>query len=288
MAWFEMLQRDSERMQDCRKRVNVSPLGSAALAGTSFPIDREMTASLLGFDRPSENSLDSVSDRDFAIELSAAASLIMMHLSRFSEELVLWSSSQFSFIELPDRFCTGSSIMPQKKNPDVPELIRGKTGRVFGHLVSLLTLMKSQPLAYNKDNQEDKEPIFDTLDTIKDSLKAYTDMVPAIKSNKDKMIAAARQGFATATDLADYLVKKGMPFRDAHEVVGKAVAFCIQHNKDLSGLSLEELQHFSDIIRDDVSAALTLEGSVKARDHIGGTAPAQVKAAVRRARKLLA
>jgi len=288
MAWFEMLQRDSERMQDCRKRVNVSPLGSAALAGTSFPIDREMTASLLGFDRPSENSLDSVSDRDFAIELSAAASLIMMHLSKFSEELVLWSSSQFSFIELPDRFCTGSSIMPQKKNPDVPELIRGKTGRVFGHLVSLLTLMKSQPLAYNKDNQEDKEPIFDTLDTIKDSLKAYTDMVPAIKSNKDKMIAAARQGFATATDLADYLVKKGMPFRDAHEVVGKAVAFCIQHNKDLSGLSLEELQHFSDIIRDDVSAALTLEGSVKARDHIGGTAPAQVKAAVRRARKLLA
>jgi argininosuccinate lyase len=288
MAWFEMLQRDRERMLDCRKRVNVSPLGSAALGGTSFPIDRELTASLLGFDRPSANSLDAVSDRDFAIELSAAASLIMMHLSRFSEELVLWSSSQFNFIDLPDRFCTGSSIMPQKKNPDVPELIRGKAGRVFGHLFSLLTLMKSQPLAYNKDNQEDKEPIFDTLDTIKDSLKAYTDMLPAIKSNKDQMIAAARKGFATATDLADYLVKKGMPFRDAHEIVGKAVAFCIQHSKDLSELSLEELQHFSDTIRDDVSAVLTLEGSVKARNHIGGTAPVQVHAAIKRARKLLA
>jgi argininosuccinate lyase len=287
MAWFEMLQRDYARLQDCRKRVNISPLGSAALAGTTYPVDRELTASLLGFDQPSNNSLDSVSDRDFAIELSAAASLIMMHLSRFSEELVLWTSSQFNFIDLPDRFCTGSSIMPQKKNPDVPELIRGKAGRVFGHLVSLLTLMKSQPLAYNKDNQEDKEPLFDTLDTLKDSLKAYADMVPAIKAKQDNMQLAASQGFATATDLADYLVKKGMPFRDAHEVVGKTVAYCIAEQKDLGSLSLEELQTFSDTITDDVKAVLTLQGSVAARDHIGGTAPAQVKAAISKARASL-
>lgn len=288
MAWFEMLQRDYERLQDCRKRVNISPLGSAALAGTSYPINRELTASLLNFDRPSSNSLDSVSDRDFAIELSAAASLIMMHLSRFSEELVLWTSSQFNFIDLPDRFCTGSSIMPQKKNPDVPELIRGKSGRVFGHLVSLLTLMKSQPLAYNKDNQEDKEPLFDTIDTLKDCLTAYADMVPAIKANKENMQIAATQGFATATDLADYLVKKGMPFRDAHEVVGKAVAFCIKSDKGLDELELKELQNFSDSITDDVSDVLTLEGSVNSREHIGGTAPAQVKLAIANARALLA
>lgn len=287
MAWFEMLQRDFERLQDCRKRVNISPLGSAALAGTSYPIDRELTASLLNFDRPSHNSLDSVSDRDFAIELSAAASLIMMHLSRFSEELVLWTSAQFNFIALPDRFCTGSSIMPQKKNPDVPELIRGKSGRVFGHLVSLLTLMKSQPLAYNKDNQEDKEPLFDTLDTLKDSLTAYADMVPAIIANKENMLAAATQGFATATDLADYLVKKGMAFRDAHEVVGKTVAYCIEHNKVLNELELKELQIFSDSISDDVSDVLTLEGSVSSRNHIGGTAPSQVKAAIANARALI-
>ncbi len=288
MAWFEMLQRDFGRLQDCRKRVNISPLGSAALAGTTYPIDRELTASLLNFDKPSENSLDSVSDRDFAIELSAAASLIMMHLSRFSEELVLWTSSQFNFVELPDRFCTGSSIMPQKKNPDVPELIRGKSGRVFGHLVSLLTLMKSQPMAYNKDNQEDKEPLFDTLDTLKDSLTAYANMVPAIKANKENMQIAATQGFATATDLADYLVKKGMPFRDAHEVVGKAVAYCIEHNKGLDELALEELQNFSDSITKDVYDVLTLEGSVNSRNHIGGTAPSQVKVAIANARVLLA
>ncbi len=287
LAWFEMLQRDYERLQDCRKRVNISPLGSAALAGTTYPIDRELTATLLGFDRPSENSLDSVSDRDFAIELSSAASLIMMHLSRFSEELVLWTSSQFSFIELPDRFCTGSSIMPQKKNPDVPELIRGKTGRVYGHLVSLLTLMKSQPLAYNKDNQEDKEPLFDILDTLKDCLKAYADMVPAIKAKKDNMRIAAQQGFATATDLADYMVKRGTPFRDAHEVVGKAVAYCVEHEIGLSDLSLEDLKEFSPSIEEDVFKVLTLEGSVSARDHIGGTAPAQVKAAVARAKTLI-
>lgn len=287
MAWFEMLQRDFTRLQDCRKRVNISPLGSAALAGTTYPIDRELTASLLGFDKPSENSLDSVSDRDFAIELSAVASIIMMHLSRFSEELVMWSSSQFRFIDLPDRFCTGSSIMPQKKNPDVPELIRGKSGRVFGHLVSLLTLMKSQPLAYNKDNQEDKEPLFDTLDTLRDSLKAYADMVPAIKANRESMRDAALKGFATATDLADYLVKKGTPFRDAHEIVGKAVAYCISQQKDLSALELNELQSFSKDIDDDVFSVLSLEGSVSSRDHLGGTAPAQVKAAIARARKLL-
>ena len=287
MAWFEMLQRDFERLQDCRKRVNISPLGSAALAGTTYPIDRDLTASLLGFDKASNNSLDSVSDRDFAIELSAAASLIMMHLSRFSEELVLWTSSQFNFIDLPDRFCTGSSIMPQKKNPDVPELIRGKSGRVFGHLVSLLTLMKSQPLAYNKDNQEDKEPLFDTLDTLKDSLMAYADMVPAIKAKKENMQLAAAKGFATATDLADYLVKKGMPFRDAHEAVGQAVAFCIDQQKDLGSLNVKELQNFSETITNDVFDVLTLEGSVSARNHIGGTAPAQVKAAIANARALL-
>jgi argininosuccinate lyase len=287
MAWFEMLQRDYERLQDCRNRVNISPLGSAALAGTTYPIDRELTAYLLGFEKASNNSLDSVSDRDFAIELSAAASLIMMHLSRFSEELVLWTSSQFNFIDLPDRFCTGSSIMPQKKNPDVPELIRGKSGRVFGHLVSLLTLMKSQPLAYNKDNQEDKEPLFDTLDTLKDSLTAYADMVPAIKAKKENMQLAATQGFATATDLADYLVKKGMPFRDAHEVVGKAVAFCIDVGKGLNELALEELKSFSDSITEDVFEVLTLEGSVNSRNHIGGTAPAQVKSAIANARALI-
>jgi argininosuccinate lyase len=242
-----------------------------------------MTAQLLGFDAPTENSLDSVSDRDFAIEFTSFASLVMTHLSRFSEELVLWTSAQFNFIDLPDRFCTGSSIMPQKKNPDVPELVRGKVGRVNGHLIALLTLMKSQPLAYNKDNQEDKEPLFDTIDTIKDCLKAYADMVPAIKPNKAVMFDAARRGFSTATDLADYLVRQGMPFRDAHEVVGKSVAFGIEQHKDLSEMSLQELQQFSDIIKADVFEVLTLEGSVAARDHIGGTAPTQVKAAAQRA-----
>ena len=288
MAWFEMLQRDDTRMQDCRTRKTVCPLGAAAQAGTTIPRDRELTASLLGFTKPTANSLDSVSDRDFAIELCAAASLIMTHLSRFSEELVLWTSSQFDFIDMPDRFCTGSSIMPQKKNPDVPELVRGKSGRVTGHLMSLLMLMKGQPLAYNKDNQEDKEPLFDTLDTVKDCLKAYADMVPAIKPKKDQMRLAAAKGYATATDLADYLVNKGIPFRDAHEVVGKSVAFGIKEGRDLSELTLSELQQFSKVIAEDVFAVLSLEGSVNARKHIGGTAPAQVQAAITRARAQLA
>jgi len=284
MTWYEMLVRDAGRLQDCRKRVNVMPLGAAALAGTTYPIDRELTARLLGFDRAGENSLDSVSDRDFAIEFCSFAALLMTHLSRFSEELVLWTSSQFDFIDLPDRFCTGSSIMPQKKNPDVPELVRGKTGRVNGHLISLLTLMKSQPLAYNKDNQEDKEPLFDTIDTVKGCLKAYADMVPAIKAKADNMRVAAKRGFSTATDLADYLVKKGVAFRDAHEIVGKSVAFGVAEGRDLSEMTLAELQQFSDIIGEDVFDVLTLEGSVQARDHFGGTAPDQVRAAVARAR----
>ena len=287
LAWNEMLERDYGRLLDCRKRANQSPLGAAALAGTTYPIDRAMTAELLGFDAPTENSLDSVSDRDFAIEFTAFASLVMTHLSRFSEELVLWTSAQFNFIELPDRFCTGSSIMPQKKNPDVPELVRGKVGRVNGHLISLLTLMKSQPLAYNKDNQEDKEPLFDTIDTIKDCLKAYGDMVPAIKPKRDVMEEAARRGFSTATDLADYLVRKGIAFRDAHEIVGKSVAYGIEQTKDLSEMSLQELQQFSTNISDDIFDVLTLQGSVAARDHIGGTAPVQVAAAALRAEKRL-
>lgn len=285
LAWNEMLERDYARLLDCRKRVNLSPLGAAALAGTSYPIDRGYTAQLLGFDGPTRNSLDSVSDRDFAIELAGFASLLMTHLSRFSEELVLWTSVQFNFIELPDRFCTGSSIMPQKKNPDVPELVRGKTGRVHGHLVALLTLMKSQPLAYNKDNQEDKEPLFDLIDTVKDCLFAYSEMMPAIICNKDSMYNAAKLGYATATDLADYLVNKGMAFRDAHEVVGKSVAFAIEQKQDLAELSLAQLQAFSELIDEDVFAVLTLEGSVNARDHIGGTAPSRVKAAAASALK---
>lgn len=287
MAWYEMLVRDYERLQDCRKRVNISPLGAAALAGTTYAIDREFTASALGFDRPSRNSLDSVSDRDFAIEFCAAGALIMTHLSRMSEELVLWASAQFNFIDLPDRFCTGSSIMPQKKNPDVPELVRGKTGRVNGHLVSLLTLMKSQPLAYNKDNQEDKEPLFDTVDTVKDCLRAFAGMMPHIQARKDSMLKAARRGFSTATDLADYLVRRGIPFRNAHEVVGKAVAFGIQEGRDLSEMTLGELQVFSDAIEHDVFDILTLEGSVSARNHLGGTAPEQIRQAVSNARKTL-
>ncbi len=288
LAWFEMLHRDHSRLLDCRKRLNQSPLGAAALAGTTYPIDRAYTAQLLGFDAPTENSLDSVSDRDFAIEFCAFASILLTHMSRMSEELVLWTSSQFQFIDLPDRFCTGSSIMPQKKNPDVPELVRGKTGRVNGHLIALLTLMKSQPLAYNKDNQEDKEPVFDAIDTVKDCLRAFADMVPAIQPRKDKMYEAAKRGFSTATDLADYLVRKGVPFRDAHEVVGKSVAYGVQTGKDLSEMSLTELRQFSEVIEEGVFKVLTLEGSVAARNHIGGTAPAQVKAAVERARERLA
>jgi argininosuccinate lyase len=280
LAWIEMLERDYQRLLDCRRRLNVMPLGAAALAGTSFPIDRAYTARLLGFDAPAANSLDAVSDRDFVIEFCSAAALMMMHLSRFSEELILWSSAQFNFIELPDRFCTGSSIMPQKKNPDVPELVRGKVGRVIGHLVSLLTLMKGQPLAYNKDNQEDKEPLFDSVDTLKGSLRVFADMMPALELNREQMTRAARQGFSTATDLADYLVRKGIPFRDAHETVGRAVRHGVESGRDLSDMTLEELQGFSSSIGADVFEVLTLEGSLAARNHPGGTAPAQVRAAI--------
>jgi len=287
MAWQEMLTRDTSRLQDCQARLNIMPLGSAALAGTSYPIDRHFTAEQLGFSKPSENSLDSVSDRDFAIEFNAAAAIILTHLSRFSEELILWASAQFNFIELPDRFCTGSSIMPQKKNPDVPELVRGKTGRVNGNLISLLTLMKGQPLAYNKDNQEDKEPLFDSVDTVLDCLRSFADMVPAIETKKENMYQAAKTGFSTATDLADYLVCKGLAFRDAHEVVGLAVRFGVENKMDLSEMSLHQLQSFSDKIEQDVFDVLTLEGSVAARNHIGGTAPAQIRQAIARARNFL-
>jgi argininosuccinate lyase len=288
LAWFEMLLRDLDRLSDTRRRINTMPLGSAALAGTSYPIDRTITQGILGFDVISENSLDAVSDRDFAIEFCAAAATCLMHLSRMSEELVLWTSTQFNFIRLPDRFCTGSSIMPQKKNPDVPELVRGKTGRTNGNLISLLTLMKGQPLAYNKDNQEDKEPLFDSVDTLLGCLRAFADMVPAIEPNKDSMRNAASQGFSTATDLADYLVRKGLAFRDAHEVVGLAVKHGIDNNCDLSEMSFDTLASFSDKIGQDVFEVLTLEGSVNSRDHFGGTAPAQVKAAVARGRERLA
>jgi len=287
MAWFEMIERDRQRFIDARKRINIMPLGAAALAGTSYPIDRPFTAKLLGFDDVAENSLDAVSDRDFAIEFNADAAILMMHFSRFSEELVMWSSAQFDFVDLGDDFCTGSSIMPQKKNPDVPELVRGKSSRVYGNLTTLLTLMKSQPLAYNKDNQEDKEPLFDTIDTLQGSVYVYTEMMKGLEVKAESMYSAAASGFSTATDLADYLVRKNMPFRDAHEVVGKTVRFCIENNKDLPECSLQELQQFSDVITDDVYQVLTLEGSVQARNHIGGTAPEQVKAAVKRAKKRL-
>jgi argininosuccinate lyase len=287
MAYFEMLQRDTERLRDCRKRVNRLPLGAAALAGTSYPIKREMVAELLGFDGVCENSLDAVSDRDFAIEFTACAALIMTHLSRFSEELILWMNPRFGFIDIADRFCTGSSIMPQKKNPDVPELVRGKTGRVNGHLVALLTLMKGQPLAYNKDNQEDKEPLFDTVETLTQTLRIYADMITGIQVKPEAMRSAALQGYATATDLADYLVKKGLPFRDAHEVVAVAVRFAEQLGGDLGDISIVELRQFSALIEEDVYQVLSLEGSLASRNHIGGTAPQQVTAAIRRARTRL-
>ena len=280
MAYFEMLKRDAERLQDCRKRVNRLPLGAAALAGTSYPVKREMVAELLGFDGVCENSLDAVSDRDFAIEFTACAALIMTHLSRFSEELILWMNPRFGFIDIADRFCTGSSIMPQKKNPDVPELVRGKTGRVNGHLVALLTLMKGQPLAYNKDNQEDKEPLFDTVETLTQTLRIYADMIAGIKVNPEAMRSAALQGYATATDLADYLVKKGLPFRDAHEAVAQAVRFAEKRSCELSGISIAELQQFSKLIVEDGYQVLSLEGSLASRNHIGGTAPNQVEAAI--------
>ncbi len=279
LAYAEMFRRDVQRMRDCRNRVNVLPLGAAALAGTSFPIDRHFVAKELGFDDVCRNSLDAVSDRDFAIEFCAAGALVMTHISRLSEELVIWMSPRVGFIDLADRFCTGSSIMPQKKNPDVPELARGKTGRVNGNLIALLTLMKGQPLAYNKDNQEDKEGLFDTADTVRDTLTIFADMMGGVRVKPDAMRSAAKQGFATATDLADYLVKKGLPFRDAHEVVALAVKTCETQGCDLSDLSLEALQAYSPSIETDVFAVLTLEGSVNARSHVGGTAPVRVREA---------
>ncbi len=287
MAWFEMLGRDHERLVDCRRRVNRLPLGAAALAGTSYPIDREFVAQALGFDALCENSLDAVSDRDFAIEFLAAGALIMTHLSRMSEEMVIWMTPRFGFIDLPDRFCTGSSIMPQKKNPDVPELMRGKTGRMNGHLIALLTLMKGQPLAYNKDNQEDKEPLFDAVDTLIDSLAIYAEMVPGIQVRADRMRMAAVEGYATATDLADYLVKQGLPFREAHEAVARAVRAAVEKGCDLADLPLSELQAFSPLVGADVYHVLTLEGSLAQRCHLGGTAPVAVRAAVDRARARL-
>ena len=288
LAYVEMLGRDHERMADCRRRVNRMPLGAAALAGTTYPIRRETTAQLLGFEQICQNSLDAVSDRDFAIEFTAAASLVMIHLSRLSEELILWMSPRFGFIDIADRFCTGSSIMPQKKNPDVPEVVRGKSGRVIGHLTGLMMLMKSQPLAYNKDNQEDKEPLFDTVDTLIDTLRIYADMMRGVTVKPENMRAAVMQGFATATDLADYLVKKGMPFRDSHEVVALAVRHADRAGVDLSELPLEDLQSFSDLINEDVYNVLTPEGSLNARNHLGGTAPEQVRRQVARWRALIA
>ena len=288
MAWFEMLSRDAERLAELRHRVNRLPLGSAALAGTSYPIDRAMCAQLLGFEAVCENSMDAVSDRDFCIEFIAAAALLMVHLSRMSEELILWMSAQFDFIELGDAYCTGSSIMPQKKNPDVAELVRGKCARVIGNLNTLLVVMKGQPLAFNRDNQEDKEPLFDSIDTVKSSLAVFAGMLPTLTVKRDRMREAARRGYSTATDLADYLVRKGTPFRDAHEAVGRAVRVAIDSGRDLCELSLEELTGLSDAVEADVFDVLTVEGSVAARDHVGGTAPSQVRAAVKRARQRLA
>jgi argininosuccinate lyase len=287
LAYFEMLARDAQRLADCRKRLNRLPLGAAALAGTSFPIDRLMVAKELGFDGVCENSMDAVSDRDFAIEFCACAALVMTHLSRFCEEIVLWMNPRFGFVSLADRYCTGSSIMPQKKNPDVAELIRGKTGRVNGHLVALLTIMKGQPLAYNRDNQEDKEPLFDTVDTLASCLAVFADMLPGIQVNRKAMEEAAREGHATATDLAEYLVRKGVPFREAHEAVAQAVRYAESRGCDLSQLKLSELQRYSPAIAKDVTEVLTLEGSLKSRTHLGGTAPVRVKAAIAKARKSL-
>src|SRR5436309_8420408 len=288
MAYDAMFARDVERFSDCRRRVNRLPLGSAALAGTSYPIDRASVARELGFERLCENSIDAVSDRDFAIEFAAAAAQVMVHLSRLAEELVLWSNPRFGFVTLADRFCTGSSIMPQKKNPDVPELGRGKSARVVGNLISLLMLMKAQPLSYNKDNQEDKEPLFDTADTLSDVLAIFTDLVnDGITVHSDRMREAAREGFATATDLADYLVRKGMPFRDAHEAVARAVRHAESNRCDLAELPLADLQRFAPVADEDVFRVLTLEGSVASRDHPGGTAPARVRAAAKAARAAL-
>ncbi|MDW7644276.1 MAG: argininosuccinate lyase [Desulfuromonadales bacterium] len=287
LAYFEMIKRDAGRITDVLKRLNVLPLGAGALAGTTFPIDREFVAEQLGFDGVTRNSLDSVSDRDFALEFCGASAILMMHLSRLSEELILWSSADFHFIELTDAFCTGSSIMPQKKNPDVPELVRGKTGRVYGNLISLLTLMKSLPLAYNKDMQEDKEPLFDTIDTVKGSLKIFADMIAEMKVQAENMRVAAARGFSTATDVADYVVRKGLPFRQAHEVVGKTVRYCIEHGKDIPELTLDEFRQFSELIGEDIYDFVTLEASVNARRATGGTAREAVEREIARARQEL-
>jgi argininosuccinate lyase len=287
MAYYEMFTRDAGRLADCRRRVNRLPLGASALAGTSYPIDRESVARELGFDGVCENSLDAVSDRDFAVEFLAAAALAQAHVSRLAEELVIWTNPRFGFVELADRFCTGSSIMPQKKNPDVPELMRGKTGRVYGALVTLLTVMKAQPLAYNKDNQEDKEPLFDAEDTLRDVFAILAELLRGVTPRPERMRAALDEGFATATDLADYLVRKGLPFRDAHEVVARAVRTAEQAGKDLSNLTTAELKAFSPLVGEDVHAVLTPEGSVASRNHVGGTAPAAVRAAIKRARARL-
>jgi len=287
LAYVEMFERDRERLLDARRRINRLPLGAAALAGTTFPIDRAFVAERLGFEAIAENSLDAVSDRDFAIEFASAAALLMMHVSRLAEELVLWMNPRFGFVRLPDRFTTGSSIMPQKKNPDVPELARGKSGRVIGHLMGLLTLMKGQPLAYNKDNQEDKEPLFDTVDTVLDTLRAFVEMVPGLEADANAMRRAASEGYSTATDLADYLVRKGLPFREAHEAVARAVKAASAHGVDLAELSLAQLQEFSPLIEADAQQVLTLDGSVRARDHLGGTAPSQVLQQVARWKELL-
>ncbi len=288
LAWYEMLKRDRQRLGDCLERINVLPLGAAALAGTRFPIDRSVSADLLGFSALAGNSLDAVSDRDFIIEFCAAAALVMLHLSRFSEELILWLSPGFGFIDIDDAFCTGSSIMPQKKNPDVAELVRGKTGRVYGDLMTMLTVMKGQPLAYNRDNQEDKESLFDAVDTVKLCLEAYLGLVPSIRVNRKAMLAAAQKGYLTATDLADYLVMKGVPFRDAHAVVGSLVQYAIRQGSEMEDLELSDLQQFHEGIEADVYDYLTLQGSVSARDHAGGTAPARVREAVAEARRYLA
>ena len=288
MAWVEMLIRDLARLSDCRDRMNIMPLGAAALAGTTFPVDRNYTADLLGFDAPAANSLDAVSDRDFAMEFMSVAAIIMVHLSRMSEELIIWSSAQFSFIDISDTYCTGSSIMPQKKNPDVAELTRGKSGRVIGNLMALFMIMKGQPLAYNRDNQEDKEPLFDSLDTVTAAVRVFAGMIPQLTVNPDAMYQAASRGFSTATDLADYLVRKDIPFRDAHEIVGKAVQAAEQAGCDLSDMPIESLQQFSSEIDRDVYDVLTLEGSVRARDHVGGTAPDQVLSAISKVREQLA
>ncbi|MDD3295198.1 MAG: argininosuccinate lyase [Geobacteraceae bacterium] len=285
LAYVEMFRRDRGRMEDCAKRLNVLPLGAGALAGTTFPIDREYVAEQLEFDDVTRNSLDSVSDRDFALEFLSASSILMMHLSRFSEELILWSTSEFDFIDLSDSFCTGSSIMPQKKNPDVPELVRGKTGRVYGNLMALLTVMKSLPLAYNKDMQEDKEPLFDTIDTVKGSLKIFADMAREMKVKAGVMREAAARGFSNATDVADYLVRTGMPFREAHEVVGKSVRYCIEHGKRLEELSMDQWKSFSHRIGADIYDAITLEASVNARRATGGTALERVKVEMERLKR---